>query len=669
MKSLRLPLLLAGILFVSVDVRAVLWTSAATGDAITATVTEPSPAVATPALIVYLKSLTCERIGQEPDASILADFKANGYRVVELDYASHVKATGPFLNADILKIRTDIGSGAFPGSAGLNANKNQCYILFEGYRLMRNVPYFLNDRTVYNGAETTNVELHMDIAYPSQPSRAVPVIMEYSCSNSYNGNADDRMSNGNAFLSINETVLEGAPAAGIAWAMADQPKFREWGQPKSNGYNFASFETNSDKDRNVNYDTIKKVRSSVRVLREVGATLGLSGNIALHGFSRGASAGSLGIGDLAVPAIDSAGYSTSLSGRTQSVVLGSGIYDYFHSGGTATGDPAGTEVNLYSSANGFVVAWGQPSANPTLWQLQGAPYYMATAASAPVFLSYNTDDAAYYVYQAQVLEAKLAALGVPHQKVTSTGGHKVTTNPTTLTAIYDFFKAHANTLPNKPADTVLSNYDSTAQTLDLTIGANGNDSSVMYALYTNGTPRKWVQANGTVGINPVWRTLPDWGSPLRVGPLTELDTVRFSVVAYDPTRFTTAQNTESVIVVPTPTPEPSATPTPEPTASTTPMPSAMPIPPAPGVIISGRKTISTHLPRVQIKGKIAGAVKVFSYRVGSRPLKTISYDGSGHWKVRVSVRKGKNTITFTASGLGGTSRPAALTVIRKSRET
>ncbi len=532
MHVLRLDRLLIGILFVGLitGVQAVPWTSSATGGAITATVTEPNPVVTTPALVVYLKNLTCERIGQEADASIIASFTANGYRVVELDYASHVKATSPFLNEDVLKIRNEIGTGAFPGSGGLAARKNKCYILCEGYRLMRNVPYFLNDRTVYNGVETTNVELRMDIAYPSQPSRGVPIVMEYSTSNSYFGNEDDRMNNANAFTGTNDTILEGAPAAGIAWAMADHPKYRAWGSPTL----YSGFETNPD--------TIKKVRSSVRVLREVGATLGLSGNIAIHGFSRGATAGSLAAGDLAVPTIDSAGYSTGLSGRVQAVLLGSGIHDYSRSGGTTTGDPAGTQVDTY---NRFVTAWGPTASNLPLWQSQGAPHYMATAAGAPVFLSYNTDDAAWYVYQAQVMAAKLASLGVPYQVVTGTGGHKVTTTPSTLTAIYDFFKIHSKTLPNKPGRTLLGNYDSVANLLDLTIDANGNGGAVMYAIHTDGTPRKWVQANGTVGANPVWRTLADWGSPVRVGPIVDLATVKFSVLAYDPAKCTTAQNSEN----------------------------------------------------------------------------------------------------------------------------
>ncbi len=526
------------------EARALTWSSAATGGTVDVMVTQPNPSVTTPALIVYLKGLSCERIGQEPDAAIVASFVGSGYRVVELNYAVHAKATSPYLNADVLKIRQEIGAATFPGSTGINTAKNQCYILCEGHRLMRNVPYFLNDRTVYNGAETTNVELRMDIAYPSQPSRAVPVVLEFSCSNSYNGNADDRMNNGNAFTVINDTILEGAPAAGIAWAMADHPKFQQWGLPKSNGYNFASFETNSDKNFVPNYDSIKKVRSSVRVLREVGATLGLSGNIALHGFSRGATAASLGIGDLAMPAIDTAGYSTSVSGRAQAVVLGSGIYDYSHSGGTTTGDTAGTEVDIYSR---FVTAWGTTAANLPLWQLQGAPYYMQSSASAPVFLSYNTDDAAWYVYQAQLMATKLAALGVPYQVATGTGAHKVTTTPATLTAIYAFFKAHAHAQPNKPGKLLLGNADAVAKTLDLTLDAGGNGAAVRYAIHTNGASRQWVQADGALGAAPVWRTLAEWGSPLRAGPVTDPVSARFTVIAYDPVEFTTAQNGENLI--------------------------------------------------------------------------------------------------------------------------
>src|SRR3954462_10303963 len=107
MNIFRPDILLVGILFAGLSgiAQAVPWTSAATGGAIEATVTQPNPVVLQPALIVYLKNLSCERIGQESNTSIIANFTANGYRVVELDYSNHVNATTPFLNADVLKIR------------------------------------------------------------------------------------------------------------------------------------------------------------------------------------------------------------------------------------------------------------------------------------------------------------------------------------------------------------------------------------------------------------------------------------------------------------------------------------------------------------------------------------------------------------------------------------
>lgn len=527
-KTWRACLFLIGLLFLAGigSAKAGLWASVATDTVIETTVIEPDPPVSPPALMVYLQNLSCDRIGQEPDESIIADFTAGGCRVVVLDYAGHDRASSPFLNADVLRIRQQIGAGVFPGSTGLNEHKNQCYILHEGYRLLRNVPYYLNDPEVYAGSDS-NATLRMDIAYPSQPDRPVPVVMEFSTSNSYDGNEDDRMRNDYAFTGTADTILEGAPAAGIAWAMADHPKYRSWGSPKL----YSGFE--------VNPDTIRKVRSAVRVLREVGATVGLSGNIFIHGFSRGATAGSLAIGDRADPAIDSAGYSTALASRVQAVLLGSGLYDYSHAGGTITGDPPGTEVDIY---NRFVIAWGSTASNLPLWERQGALAYMTTKASAPVFLSYNTDDGTYYPYQAQLLEAKLASLGVPHQVVTGTGGHKVTTSPSTLTAIYDFFNAHTNPVPQQPEIQIVGNPDRTQRTVDVIIGTTSDNDSLLYAIHTDHRPTKWVQVDGRAGPDPVWRPLDAWGSLVRVQLQSPLDACRLALVTYDPTLFTTARS-------------------------------------------------------------------------------------------------------------------------------
>ena len=128
MNILRFKTWAFGFLFIALieNAQAATWASATTGGFINATVTEPNPVASPPALVIYLKNLSCERIGQEADASILASFTTNGCRVVTLDYAHNTNATSPFLNADVLKIRNDIGApGAFPGSTGLNAAKSK----------------------------------------------------------------------------------------------------------------------------------------------------------------------------------------------------------------------------------------------------------------------------------------------------------------------------------------------------------------------------------------------------------------------------------------------------------------------------------------------------------------------------------------------------------------
>src|SRR5689334_2147051 len=126
MLSQRRSLALLAFLTFSINThpQATIWPSDATGTPLAVTITEPNPTVPTPKLIIYLENLTTKKIGQEPTPAIVADFAAQGFRVVELDYAKNPKATSPYLNTDVLAIRTQIGSGAFPGSVGLNAARN-----------------------------------------------------------------------------------------------------------------------------------------------------------------------------------------------------------------------------------------------------------------------------------------------------------------------------------------------------------------------------------------------------------------------------------------------------------------------------------------------------------------------------------------------------------------
>jgi hypothetical protein len=91
-----------------------------------------------------------------------------------------------------------------------------------------------------------------------------------------------------------------------------------------------------------------------------------------------------------------------------------------------------------------------------------------------------------------------------------------------------------NTFPARPTQPTLANPDHDSLEIDLSFGANGNPPNILYALRTTANPPQWVQTDGSLGDTPLYRTLADWGSPIRIGPLQDLVTTAFVVVAYDP---------------------------------------------------------------------------------------------------------------------------------------
>ncbi|MFT6868387.1 MAG: hypothetical protein ACJA08_003240 [Cyclobacteriaceae bacterium] len=144
----------------------------------------------------------------------------------------------------------------------------------------------------------------MDIIYPANAAEQVPVVLSFSYSNSSFGNVskDQRLNLGNTLAGFNDSFLERAPVNGIAWAIADHPKYCPWGNGKPTGGSndtYKSYQTNPDAAR--------KVKSAVRTLRVKGAGLGLAGKIGIYGFSRGSDAGSLAVGGREVACFEDAG--------------------------------------------------------------------------------------------------------------------------------------------------------------------------------------------------------------------------------------------------------------------------------------------------------------------------------------------------------------------------
>jgi len=317
-------------------------------------------------------------------------------------------------------------------------------VLFEGYRIARDVSYFRDDPTVYNVATqyTVGDSLHMDIIYPANATVSVPVVLSFSYSNSYpnyDGTLlkltdvykDQRLNLGNTLAGFNDSFLEGAPANGIAWAIADHPKYCSWGNGKPVGganKTYASYETNPDAAR--------KVKSAVRTLRALGTGLGLSGKIGIYGFSRGSTAGSLAVGDRAVADFENTGLYTATSDDVQVAGLGSGVFDY-----TQIYNAAESDIGALTTS--CPLAWGTLAGNNALWQTQGAAYLAQSAATAPVIFFYNTTDASYYQDQIAQFKAKLDALGVPTSTITNYGtGHAVPQTSVPLTTVYNFFNQY-----------------------------------------------------------------------------------------------------------------------------------------------------------------------------------------------------------------------------------
>lgn len=392
--------------------------------------------------VVYLENLAFKKVGQISNKNNVRWLLKQGYRVVEIDYEHTENAKSPYINRDIIAINDSIAAGSFCGLR--NCSKSQSYVLFEGYRIKRNVSYFKDDPTVYNTPDqyTEGDSLHMDIIYPANSIMKVPVVLSFSYSNSFptfdpsssvmsNANKNQRLNLDYTLSGFNDSFLEGAPACGIAWAIADHPKYCQWGKGKPlNGKNdtYKSYQTNPD--------AVRKVKSAIRTLRAVGTELGLSGNIGIYGFSRGSTAGSLAVGDRRVEAFMQGGLHHDVCDKVQAAVLGPGVFDYTIIYDQLNDGDSNLELRC-------PWAWGPMKENLAVWQTMGSYYLVESSASAPVFFFYNRNDDPYYQKQVAHLKRRLDELGVYNTALVDFGkGHAVPQRMEDLKLMYDFLREH-----------------------------------------------------------------------------------------------------------------------------------------------------------------------------------------------------------------------------------
>lgn len=424
--------LLLCLLLLSLGLQAATWKSVAANTDITCSVREPArplkDADGKQMTIVYLENLACEKIGQNSNEEDVQYLLNEGYRVIELDYCSHPLAKSPDINRDIIAINDALNSGSFAGAS--QCSNHRSYVLFEGYRLKRDVAYYQDDPKVYNwpGDYSQGDSLYMDIAYPANASRDVPVIISFSYSNSWHKNAHKRLFLGYTLAMFDDSFLQGAPAVGMAWSMADHPKYCDWGNGKPQGganKDFGSFQTNPDAAR--------KIKSAIRTLRAEGEQLHLSGKVGIYGFSRGSTAAALAIGDKFEPDFENAGLHQGFSSAVQVAALGPGVFDYTRIYDESNDGDASLETRCPK-------VWGSLEANRDRWIYQGAPYLVQSDATAPVFFFYNNSDEKYYRHQVLSFKSLLESKGVDCVLLEDYGkGHSVPTDTASLTKMYRFF--------------------------------------------------------------------------------------------------------------------------------------------------------------------------------------------------------------------------------------
>lgn len=450
------------------------WNSQVTGTAIgytasSATGSAAKDADGKPMTVVYLENLGFQKIGQHTNADNVAWLRQQGWQVVELDYAHSPLAVSPALNRDIIAINSSLQSGKF---CGQTCSPSRSYILMEGYRILRDISYYQDDPTVYNYPDaykaTAGDSLYLDLVYPASPSHAVPVLVTFSYSNSFATASNGKLTNANKHKRMHlpyfwgnfkDSFVEGASAVGFAWAVCDHPKYCDWGQGKFTGGGNKSLGAIE-----VNPDAARKVKSGIRTVRAVGHPLGLSGDVAVTGFSRGSTAASLAVGDGWIAAYEDAsrGRFPDESSQVQCAVLGSGMFDY-HSALSSS-----TEYTRMSTC---------VSKTAMSWEQQGALATIQGSASAPTLFFHNTDDyyadqnhdpKGLYATQAQLMKSRLDALGVATALLTDySTGHAVPQTEATLLQMYNFLLSHVPSATSVRAITNLPTDASSAPAYDL----------------------------------------------------------------------------------------------------------------------------------------------------------------------------------------------------------
>jgi hypothetical protein len=371
------------------------WQSAVAGKPVQLTILEPENVHGGKPLpvIIYLENLSAPRVGTDSDRAIIRDFRVQGYLVVILDYARNPRARLPFLNRDLYQLRDDLFRDRF--LTRFKVDPAHIFIVPSGSRVLRDVVFY------HDPGRT----LGLDIIYPSHPAKPVGAILEFSCDNL------NRM--GNASLAIcSDTILDAEATEGFAVAMADHPV-----APPYEGLDPMP-------------DCAWKIKAAVRTLRAEGAKLGMNGNIAVAGFSRGSGMALMLVATEDMKEFQRHGENRDVSDAVQGAVIMSGRFTYLDL------LPADHMLPRYARA------WGDRNTHLGVWRREGALDYL-DHTTIPLFLTINCAEGADALHQMVVLRKRLAELGNDEIFMLDSQprGHKVPLEPDILAAMDQYFKA------------------------------------------------------------------------------------------------------------------------------------------------------------------------------------------------------------------------------------
>lgn len=381
------------------------WHSVALDAEVAVELSEPSVSNAPQAvpLVIYLRGLAAPRVGTESDASIVADYRAQGFLVATLDYRGDARARWPHLNRDLAALRVQLHRREWLGDRALDTAR--IFIVPAGYRLKRDVVF------ARDGARA----LAMDIFYPSQPAHPVGTLLEFSCDNA------NRM--GNYSLQFcTDTLLEGAATEGFAVAMADHPVPAPY--------------------QGIDPMPVcaQLIKAAVRTLRVESATLPIDGRIVPVGFSRGSGMALLLATTVGRAEFETVGEHREISSAVQGAVVLSGRFTYLD---------LRADDKMIPRYEG---AWGSRAAHLETWRAHGALDYL-TAPTVPLFLSINVTESPEALHQMEVLRRRLDALRSPYVYFPENDprGHHVPLAPDVLDPLLSYLRARLGVAATGPA--------------------------------------------------------------------------------------------------------------------------------------------------------------------------------------------------------------------------